>query len=295
VFYSVEARVKDEATLGPLVDAIRPLKLNGTIEGTLTIRSPLHIVSKLARRKDLWSGEGAVPDEVIDKEIIPRFNVAWWNVNFGLYGPREIVEARLLLCRRVLEALPGTEVIVRRHDGVDVREETIDPSDLHRAGIPNLTPFAAVKWRGENGGTIAFAPITPMSGEHAVRQVEIVRRYGREYGFDYYGSFNAGSRSMNHVFQIFFDRDSEKDMANLREMFPKLIAECAAAGYSEYRAHLGFMDAVQDMFTFNDNALGRVTAKLKDALDPNGVLNPGKQGIWPKTMRQTARPSLRTE
>jgi 4-cresol dehydrogenase (hydroxylating) len=30
----------------------------------------------------------------------------------------------------------------------------------------------------------------------------------------------------------------------------------------------------------------RTYEKMKDALDPGGVLSPGKQGIWPKALRQ---------
>jgi 4-cresol dehydrogenase (hydroxylating) len=30
----------------------------------------------------------------------------------------------------------------------------------------------------------------------------------------------------------------------------------------------------------------RTYERLKDALDPGGVLSPGKQGIWPKALRQ---------
>jgi 4-cresol dehydrogenase (hydroxylating) flavoprotein subunit len=41
------------------------------------------------------------------------------------------------------------------------------------------------------------------------------------------------------------------------------------------------MDLVADQFDFNDHALRRFNQRLKDALDPRGILSPGKQGIWP--------------
>jgi 4-cresol dehydrogenase (hydroxylating) len=30
----------------------------------------------------------------------------------------------------------------------------------------------------------------------------------------------------------------------------------------------------------------RLTETIKDALDPNGILSPGKQGIWPRAFRE---------
>jgi 4-cresol dehydrogenase (hydroxylating) len=53
-----------------------------------------------------------------------------------------------------------------------------------------------------------------------------------------------------------------------------------------YRAHISEMDFVAAQFDFNDRAAMRVYERLKDALDPGGVLSPGKQGIWPKALRE---------
>ena len=53
-----------------------------------------------------------------------------------------------------------------------------------------------------------------------------------------------------------------------------------------YRAHISEMDLVAAQFDFNDHAAMRVYDRLKDALDPGGVLSPGKQGIWPKALRR---------
>jgi len=59
-------------------------------------------------------------------------------------------------------------------------------------------------------------------------------------------------------------------------------------GYPIYRTNIQHMDLVADQFDFNDHAQRRLNERLKDMLDPNGILSPGKQGIWPKAMRPGA-------
>ena len=38
---------------------------------------------------------------------------------------------------------------------------------------------------------------------------------------------------------------------------------------------------VADTYDYNDHALRRLNERVKNALDPAGILAPGKSGIWP--------------
>ena len=59
----------------------------------------------------------------------------------------------------------------------------------------------------------------------------------------------------------------------------------AENGWAEYRTHIAFMDQVAEMYSFSDHAMRRFQELLKDAVDPYGILSPGKSGIWPQRLR----------
>ena len=67
-----------------------------------------------------------------------------------------------------------------------------------------------------------------------------------------------------------------------------LVGEAAKHGYGEYRAHLEFMDLAADQYSFGDHAYRRFCESIKNAVDPNGILAPGRHGIWPAAMRADA-------
>ena len=50
------------------------------------------------------------------------------------------------------------------------------------------------------------------------------------------------------------------------------------------------MDLVAAQYDFGDCALRKFSERIKDCLDPNGILSPGKQGVWPKTFRGERQP-----
>jgi 4-cresol dehydrogenase (hydroxylating) len=49
------------------------------------------------------------------------------------------------------------------------------------------------------------------------------------------------------------------------------------------------MDAIAGTYNWNDNALWKVHQTIKDALDPKGILAPGKSGIWPRHLRDRSK------
>jgi 4-cresol dehydrogenase (hydroxylating) len=72
----------------------------------------------------------------------------------------------------------------------------------------------------------------------------------------------------------------------LRESVREVIQICAQHGWGEYRCPPAFQDTVMNAYSFNNNILRRVNERIKDALDPNGILSVGRYGVWPKRLRE---------
>jgi hypothetical protein len=45
------------------------------------------------------------------------------------------------------------------------------------------------------------------------------------------------------------------------------------------------MDQIASVYNWGDGASMKFNQDLKDSLDPNGILAPGKSGIWPRRLR----------
>ena len=72
----------------------------------------------------------------------------------------------------------------------------------------------------------------------------------------------------------------------MRKLYTSLVQKLADNGYGEYRTHLAYMEQVAQTFDFNDHALLQLQQTIKDAIDPNGIIAPGKSGIWPGSYRE---------
>ena len=287
-----------EEGIETIVEALRPLRINGTL------RSAVHI----ANDYKVFAGTRQFPWEEQMPLSPPRMKVlraeskfARWSGSGALYGTRrQVGEAKRLLRR----ALKGKTATLRFLDdrmlsfatrfrglygaltGLDLTRtlQLLTPVFGLLKGIPTMAPLASTYWRKrmpvppdpdpdrDRCGLLWTAPVAPMEGKAARELITISENTLLRHGFEPQLSLTLlTERAIACVVSITYDRDvpgeDEKAMACYREL-QKLLE---TSGYYSYRLGIAGMQVL------NANpAYGRLLRTLKNALDPNAVLAPGR-------------------
>ncbi len=272
-----------EEDLEQVVEILRPLKVGAVIQNAATIRSLLLVAAINATRSQYYNKPGPVPDSVL-RRIMADQDIGMWNIYGALYGPPPVMDTLWTVIRDSFARIPGVKFYFledRKRDN----DLLIGRADAMR-GVPRLSEFSFIDWTG-GGGHIGFSPVSPIRGAEAMKQYTMVRDRMHEYGFDYMSIFAIGWRELHHVVELLFDRRDPAIKRKADELFRSLVRDAAKAGYGEYRTHISYMDDIAATYSWNDHALMKLNQTIKDALDPNGILAPGKQGIWPARYRRS--------
>jgi len=269
----------------PFVDTLSYLLNSGITQGTILLDSPLlnYRVAQGGQMLDLPGGPSVAEMERIGRDK----NLAYWGCTLHFYGAAKIVDAQWEHTQERFSAIPGATFRDGKSYRFPLQMKEGDGIPRVAFGVPDLSVFGLLQG---SSGHIGFSPIIPMSGEAVFESLKVFGQVYAEMNVQPKNQFFALPWSyFPRSFVLLFGFPIEHDVAKnrrTREVFKRLAQAGAEHGWGEYRTHIAFMDTVANTYSFNNHALRRFHETLKDALDPNGVLSPGKSGIWPRRLRR---------
>lgn len=221
-----------------------------------------------------------IPDSVL-LEIQALKKLPFWMGLFSLYGTHEVVDAQLAtLTREFATKTSGRATITSKlfscPPGQTLPADIIgeDPELIPQTGRPTLASLATLN----GGGHATFAPLIPPSGRELYDWYLEAKKVASAAGFNFLADFHLYARYVIAIGIVMFQ--PEVQGPSVHAMLTSLTDLTNRKGFSEYRTHVSFMDKVAGHYAFNQRSLGRLTQRIKDLLDPRGILSPGKQGVW---------------
>jgi 4-cresol dehydrogenase (hydroxylating) flavoprotein subunit len=292
---------RDEQGLGPLIDALRPLRMSGTLRSVVHVGNDYKVLA--ASSQYPWAEmQGRAP---LDREYMAavraKLGIGCWNASGGLYGTRrQVTEAKRLLRRALAGKVDRLQFVndrllglmtrfagpFRMATGWDVRPtlKVLGPVYNLLRGVPTDQPLRSAYWRKRTSvpadpdpdrdgcGLLWCSPVVPNTGQHAMTVAALACRLLLEHGFEPQMSISlATERTLVCVITISYDREEPGEDAKALACYQRLHRELLALGYPPYRSSTLSMDASVGQARF-----GAVLSSLKTALDPNMVLAPGR-------------------
>lgn len=300
-----------------LVDAVRELTLAGLLTAGVHIINDICALSVVSQYPpELAERESRLPDDVL-LEQRSRFGISSWSFGGGIHGTKDWVKnvqrrlrrrlrgmGRLTFItdrtvfaatqvERAVTAFPsgtrlrqGAEWLFRRLAGKPL--ELIQVArHVHEVMRGQPTEFfvrhvyfkssmrkpAEANPDRDNIGAIWFAPAVPMRGTEVQPILESLRALYRKHGFDFYVALLAqNSRTLIALLCIFYSKANAAETERANALYAGLKEAVFAAGLQPYRT------GVQSP-TGYPPAYARLLQLIKSAVDPNGILAPGKSRI----------------
>lgn len=262
----------DDGDLAEIFELVRPLKANNQVPTLIKVTSDLYAIGT----EDVCPADDRPLSDAGRKALQEKHGIGAWLVCGAFYGPSvEATQPMIDRMRAHFEA-SGKATYIDHEDAAENPMLKIHVDTF--SGQPTDHELNLLKWRGgpEGGsGAYWFLPGTPMIGDIANRHQELSRRILTEHGLDYMVEFVCTGRASRALHIVIFNREDPDEAARARASYIALTEAYAAEGYPVGRAPTEFQGLhMAKLDTFPD-----VLTRIRKALDPNGVIAPGKYGI----------------
>ncbi|MEM7824488.1 MAG: FAD-linked oxidase, partial [Candidatus Aenigmatarchaeota archaeon] len=127
-----------------------------------------------------------------------------------------------------------------------------------------------------NSGMLYCLPIIPATGEDIVTVYRMVCEVFRKYGFTPYVTFNLiNDGAIDGVINLAFDRTNQEQTVSAHKCIDELEKRLVHEGYIPYRTGVQSMGSIVNP----DETYWRIVKRLKDVLDPNLIIAPGRYNL----------------
>ena len=125
-------------------------------------------------------------------------------------------------------------------------------------------------------GEMWHAPVIPLTSSDLQRILTVAEPLFKKHRKDFcVGLLLINPRSIVTLFGIFFARENAAERRQAEALYNDLFEATRAAGYQQYRTSVASSPVVLDV----NPAFKALARRLKGALDPQGILSPGRYGI----------------
>jgi 4-cresol dehydrogenase (hydroxylating) len=307
-------RVDDDRELATVIDALRPLRLNGTLRSAVHIGNDYKVLNGIQQYP--WAEMNGITPITPERMLGFRkqLRIGAWNGSGALYGTRaQIAESRRLLRERLKGKVAGLQFlnakklalaakfsgVYRLLTGWDLTAalDLVKPVLGLMQGVPTPKPLASAYWRKrtppppadgdmdpdrDGCGLLWCAPVAPLEGGHAQRLAAVSIATLLKHGFEPLISMTlVTERALTCVVAICYDREVAGEDAKARACYHELLDVLREKGYYSYRLGIQAAGEMPQSDTY-----ASVLRALKEAFDPNGILAPGRYGIRPGLIQE---------
>ena len=264
----------EDDDLEEIIDLCRPLKLSNFVPTLFRVTNDLYSCGSEGESTEYTKSKGkrSISHEA-RRALRQKHGVGAWNVSGAFYGASNAAIEPMIERVRNHFGRSGKARYISHDEAEEIAPLKIAIDAF--SGVPGVGELGLLKWR-PGGGNSWFLPGTPMIGKVANEFQHLCRSIYADHGLDYMVMNVCSARFCRGLHVLSFNREDEDERSRALACYRKMAEEVAKRGVFVGRAPIDFHDfhMSQTIRPFQD-----VCATIKRALDPNGVIAPGRYGI----------------
>lgn len=304
-FSAFYLQIHDSNHFEKAIELIRDFlqEFEGTV-GSINLMDRRRLVSMTAQNPNSPEKHLVMTEKQIS-DIATQKRLPEWIAVGSLYGPKPIVEfakkqfrlkasnlgkiyfsdSLLMKLAKVLAKLPlpNNNIV----DGIKQQLKSLDEGMEIMQGKPNQVALPLAYWRNpritpdksqkllpdrDHCGLLWYAPLLPMNPTKLKAFVNFIRKTTPKFGIEPLITFtNLRHDCIDATVPLVFDLHNTEARKLAHQCLNELISEGNNLGYVPYR-----LDTTQQMKLDPQAIFWQTTSIIKQALDPNNVISPGR-------------------